>query len=132
MKLVISNKEGKARQVEFENDIKLIGLKIGDKIDGSLVGLEGFELELRGGSDNAGFPMRRDVQGAERKRILTSGGTGVKVTVRGMLKKKTVRGNTVSPATAQLNFFALKVGNPEFFNVAKAEKKEEKEEKKKK
>jgi len=126
MKLVISNKEGKARQVEIDKDGALAGMRIGEKFDGSVVGLDGFEFEIRGGSDIAGLPMRRDAQGTERRKILITGGTGAHISEEGKKIKKSVRGNTVSSSISQLNLFAVKVGNPEFFNVAKAEKKEEK------
>ena len=55
----------------------LDGMKIGDKVNGDLVEMPGYELVITGGSDNAGFPMRKDIQGSGRKRPLLSGGVGV-------------------------------------------------------
>ena len=48
----------------------LLGKKIGDSIDGNLLGFEGYTFQLTGGSDKAGFPMRWDVQGTGKKKIL--------------------------------------------------------------
>ena len=48
--------------------------KIGDIVNGEVIDLPGYELEIRGGSDSSGFPMRKDVDGTARKRILIVGG----------------------------------------------------------
>ena len=119
MKLVISDKKGKAKQIEFEDEKSLRGLKIGGKLEGSKIGFEGYEFEIRGGSDSAGFPMRRDVQGEERKRILVTDSLGAHIKRKGMRKRKTVRGNTVSISTAQLNLYVIKTGTKDIFAEAK-------------
>src|SRR6267143_4302099 len=54
-------------------------------------------------SDKDGFPMRADLPGPRRKGLLLSGGVGFHPVRPGMRKKKTVRGNTVSPDILQLN-----------------------------
>ncbi len=123
MKFVISNKKGQAKQVEVEDDNSVMGLKVGQKFDGSLIGFEGYEFEIRGGSDASGFPMRRDVQGMERKRILSNGGVGVKIKRKGMLKRKTVRGNTISNIISQINLYVVKDGKDSLFEEAKPEEK---------
>src|SRR2546428_534527 len=71
--------------------------------DGLYVGLPGYKLQITGGSDKDGFPMRSDLPGPRRKRLLLSGGVGFHPVRPGMRKKKTVRGNTVSPDILQLN-----------------------------
>jgi len=81
----------------------LVGRKIGEEIDGLFVGLPGYKLQIAGGSDKDGFPMRRDLPGPRRRRILLSGGVGFHPVRSGLRKKKTVRGNTVSPDILQLN-----------------------------
>jgi len=130
MKLVISNKEGKAKQIEIEDNVasSLYGTKIGDKVDGSKVDMEGYEFEVRGGSDDAGFPMRRDVQGSERKAILATSGIGLKIKRKGMRKRKTVAGNTIGESTAQINLYVLKEGKTSLFEEPKAEEPAEGEE----
>jgi len=116
-KLVISNpKSGKARQVEIEGETaeKLLGMKIGDEIPVSELKLNLSEifgeeipgnakLKIRGGTDKDGFPMRPDVHGPRRVRILVSRGPGFRPKERGERRKKTVRGNTISPDIVQIN-----------------------------
>jgi len=81
----------------------LVGRKIGEEIDGLFVGLPGYKLQITGGSDKDGFPMRPDVPSPRRRRILLSGGVGFHPDRPGMRKKKTIRGNTISPDILQLN-----------------------------
>ena len=80
----------------------LVGKKIGEEVDGLYVGLPGYKLQILGGSDKVGFPMRPDLPGPRRKRLLVSGGTGFHPPLPGMRKKKAVRGNTLSPDILQL------------------------------
>ncbi len=82
---------------------RFIGREIGDTVDGSAVGLDGYTLELTGGSDNAGRPMRGDVRGANLKSILVEGGTGYNPTRDGERKRVTVRGREISDDTRQIN-----------------------------
>ena len=81
----------------------LVGRRIGEEIDGLFVGLPGYKLQIAGGSDKDGFPMRHDLPGPRRRRVLLSGGVGFHPARSGVRKKKTVRGNTVSPDILQLN-----------------------------
>src|SRR3970040_1563728 len=81
----------------------LVGRRIGEEIDGLFVGLPGYKLQIAGGSDKDGFPMRHDLPGPRRRRGLLSGGVGFHPARSGVRKKKTVRGNTVSPDILQLN-----------------------------
>ena len=79
MKLVISDtKKGTAYNVELD-EIKaknLIGVKLGDEINGTPLGISGYTLKLTGGSDKTGVPMRTDVHGRVRPRIQLSKGPG--------------------------------------------------------
>ncbi len=81
----------------------LLGLKIGDEIDGSLVGLKGYKLVITGGSDISGFPMRPDIPGPVKKGVLLSGPPGFHPRERGERRRKTVRGNTIAPDIVQIN-----------------------------
>ena len=79
-KIVIGDKStGKCYQKQITEDSaeKLIGLKIGSKFAGEILDLPGYELEITGGSDYCGFPMRWDVDGSQRKVIFTVKGVGV-------------------------------------------------------
>ena len=111
-KIVISEpKSKKAWQIEKEVPL-LNGKKIGDKFDGSLVGLSGFTLEVTGGSDTDGVPMRADQDGSQRRKALLTKGVGFrgikkirkkKFKREGMKKRKYIRGNTISESIAQIN-----------------------------
>ena len=88
----------------------LVGKRIGEEVDGLYVGLAGYKLEITGGSDKDGFPMRADLPGPRRKRLLVSGGVGFHPTLPGMRRKKAVRGNTVSGDIHQLNLKIVQRG----------------------
>ena len=85
--------------------------QIGDTVNGEVIDLPGYELLITGGSDSSGFPMRKDVDGSARKRILITGGVGMKNQKRkGLRLRKMVAGNTVYEKTAQLNLKVTKWG----------------------
>jgi small subunit ribosomal protein S6e len=89
---------------QVEKDVpSLVGLKIGEKFDGSVLGLSGFTLEITGGSDKEGFPMRYDLMGSARKKALMTSGPGFRSTKRGLRRRKYIRGNTVSQDIMQVN-----------------------------
>jgi small subunit ribosomal protein S6e len=139
-KVVISDpKSRKAYQKEIEQGQSgLLGKKIGDKVSGNHIGLSGYELEITGGSDKEGFPMRRDMDGPGRKRILLSHPPGFHPKSKGRRKRKSVRGNTISVSVSQINLKVLTHGSKsieESLGVKKEAKegeapKEEKHEKK--
>lgn len=89
--------------VSDQNATRFIGRELGEEVDGSAVGLDGYTLELTGGSDNAGRPMRDDVRGPNLKSVLLEGGTGYNPTAEGERKRVTVRGREVSDNTRQIN-----------------------------
>jgi small subunit ribosomal protein S6e len=95
-------KAKKSWQVEKDAP-SLTGLKIGDKFDGSIIGLSGFTLQITGGSDKDGFPMRHDLMGIARKKALLSSGPGFRPTVNGLRRRKYIRGNTISADIVQVN-----------------------------
>ena len=76
---VINNpKTGKSYKKEGDAQI-FMGKKIRDKVDGNSIGLKGYELEITGGSDAQGFPMRGDLQVHGRKRPLIINQLNVKI-----------------------------------------------------
>ena len=95
----------------------LLGMKIGEKVKGDSIGLKGYELEITGGSDNAGFPMHKGVQGAGRGKYL-------KRLKNGALKRKTVMGNTISESISQINLKVVKKGEKELSEIFKKEETE--------
>lgn len=134
-KLVVSDpKSGKSVQREAKEEAAqaLIGMKIGDKLKGDTLDLSGYEFELTGGSDYCGFPMRKDVQGVGRKRILAVEGVGIKKKARGIKQRKTVCGNTVHEKITQLNLKVITAGKENLFEAKKEEKADAKEQPKEK
>jgi small subunit ribosomal protein S6e len=81
----------------------LIGKKIGEEFDGIFVDLPGFKLILTGGSDKDGFPMRPDLSGQRRKRVLVSKSLGFRPKDKGVRRRKAFRGNVISPDIIQIN-----------------------------
>jgi len=125
-KVVIGTKDGKCHQKEVsEEDSKnLIGKKIGDTIKGEVIGLTGYEFDITGGTDYAGFPMRKDIVGTGRKRILAVSGVGLKKKAKGLRKRKTVCGNTIHVKISQINLKVLKEGKEKLGAAPKEEAKE--------
>ena len=89
--------------VEGQDGNRFLGRSIGDVVDGSAVGLPGYELEITGGSDDAGRPMRGDVRGPALREVLLTGGTGYRPQRDGERRRITVRGAEVSEETVQIN-----------------------------
>jgi small subunit ribosomal protein S6e len=135
-KFVISEPETrKSYQLEVDQTkaIALIGKKIGDEFNGDFIGLAGYSLKITGGADKDGFPMLPSVKGPGRKRVLLSSPPGFHPKIKGQRKRKTVRGDTISDAIAQVNVKVVKKGEKPLEQLVPTkpkEKKEEKEEKK--
>lgn len=104
-KVIIASSDGSTKSIEIEGNQAqpLIGKKIGETINGAIVGLGGKSLIITGGSDIDGFPMRRDVHGGVKKGVLLSGGTGFKPKRKGSRKRKAIRGNTITDNIFQIN-----------------------------
>lgn len=103
-KLTVSDVRGRSINRELKDDDAgpLLGLQIGDYTDASVVGLEG-TLRITGGSDRSGVPMRRDIHGINRKRVLIVKGVGLQKAESGQRVRKLMRGNTISEEIYQVN-----------------------------
>ncbi len=103
-KLTISDIKGKSLSKELKDSDAnpLLGLQLGNETDASIVGLTG-KLKLTGGSDKSGIPMRNDIHGAARKRVLLSKGVGLQDAETGQRVRKLMRGNTISEEIYQIN-----------------------------
>ncbi|PXF28462.1 MAG: 30S ribosomal protein S6e [Thaumarchaeota archaeon] len=103
-KLTLSDKKGRSTSKELkDNDANpLLGLRVGQETDASIVGLQG-KIVITGGSDKSGVPMRADVHGMPRKRILIPKGVGLQDAEKGLRKRKLIRGNTISEEIYQVN-----------------------------
>lgn len=110
-KINISDK-GKAWKLEIESET-ILGKNVGEKFDGKDISadLSGYELEITGGSDIAGFPLSKDVDGLTLKALLLTKGWGMRDNRRGVRLRKTVRGKQISATTSQINLKVLKAGS---------------------
>ena len=103
-KITISDVKGKSiiKELKDSDANPLLGLTVGQETDAALVGLQG-KLKITGGSDKSGVPMRGDVLGGTRKRVLIAQGVGLQDTEKGLRKRKLLRGNTISEEIYQIN-----------------------------
>ncbi len=122
---------GRAYAVDItgSNYNHFLGKKIGDAVDGMFVGegdqsLSGYKLEITGGSDVTGRPMRPDLDGAGVKSVLVSPGVGYKgkryvkknaqvyrYKYDGIRRRRNLRGNVISQDTRQINLKVVEAGN---------------------
>ena len=121
----------------FQKEIKdamarpFIGLNIGETIKGDSFELGGYELQITGGSDYCGFPMRSGILG-QRKKITIYGGVGFKGSEKGIQRRKTVCGHKIHENISQINLKVLKAGSKklnEIFGVAEESSKDKSGEK---
>lgn len=134
-KLVISDGTGRSISQELKDRAAqpLVGVRIGNVVDSSVIGIESGKVKITGGSDKSGTPMRSDVHGGVKKYVLMSEGVGAKHLEGGRVRKL-VRGNMVTEEIYQLNLRLVEGKLPEKTKeeapIAEAEP--AKEEKKKK
>ncbi|TFG24246.1 MAG: 30S ribosomal protein S6e [Promethearchaeota archaeon] len=109
--------KGLSKLIEIdEKRFRFENLKIGDTIKGGLIGFPNYEFQITGGSDSSGFPMRKNVHGPVKKKILVSKrGTGYKPLRKGQKKRKTVRGNEITYDMTLINLKIVKYGEAELF-----------------
>ncbi len=115
------------------NANQFLGKRIGDVVDGIFVGdgettLAGYKLEITGGSDKIGTPMRADLDGGNRKAVLVSESVGYKghklvhktkggekkrfrYKPDGLRKRRKFRGNAITQDTRQINLKVIEQGN---------------------
>jgi small subunit ribosomal protein S6e len=105
-KVIISDTEtGTSKVVELEEAraVPFIGRRLGETIDGAVVDLPAHKVQITGGSDRDGVPMRGNVHGGVRRRVVLSGGAGFSPNKKGERRRKTVRGSTITDEIAQIN-----------------------------
>ena len=125
--------------VSGNNLSQFLGKKIGDVVDGIFVGegeltLAGYKLEVTGGSDKTGTPMRSDLSGGVRQSILVTESTGFKghslvhktkggekkrfrYKPDGMRKRRYFRGNTITQDTRQINLKVVEAANKSLADI---------------
>lgn len=120
-------------EISGDNAAQFLGRSIGDEVDGIYIGdgettLSGYKLQITGGSDKTGTPMRADIDGGGRKSVLVHASTGFKGTVRvtkskkgekrvfrskpaGMRKRRNFRGRIITADTRQINLKVIEAGS---------------------
>jgi small subunit ribosomal protein S6e len=116
-KLVIGAKDGKSYQKEIKSPEadNILKRHIGETFSGDLIGFEGYEFKITGGSDKCGFPMRKGIQ-EPRKMVLIGKGVGfsgknrTKNKQKGLVRRRTVCGERVTKIIRQVNIQVVKEG----------------------
>lgn len=130
-KINISEKSGKTYKLELDTE-EFLGKQLHDKINGKdlLPDMEGYELEITGASDKAGFTAMKEVPGVGLKKLLLGYGKAMRQRPRkegkkkpsnprpkGLRLRRTVRGRVISPEIVQINLKVLKQGNKELSEI---------------
>ena len=105
-KVIVSDPEdGTSKVIELDEvrATPLIGRRIGETIDGAVVDMPAYKLLIRGGSDTDGVPMRPNVHGGGRRKVILSSGAGFNPKRKGERKRKTVRGDIITDEIIQIN-----------------------------
>lgn len=105
-KIIISDPDsGTSKTVELEETrtVPLIGRRVGEILDGAVVGLSGHKVRITGGSDKDGFPIRPNVHGGVRRKVILGGGVGFNPKDEGQRRRKMVRGNVITDEIVQIN-----------------------------
>lgn len=105
-KVIVSDPQtgtSKVVEVEEARAASFIGRRMGETIDGAAVDLPAHKVQILGGSDSDGVPMRVNVHGGVRRSVVLSGGAGFKPKREGERRRKTVRGNIVTDEIVQIN-----------------------------
>jgi small subunit ribosomal protein S6e len=109
----------------------LVGKIIGEKFNGDILGLSGYELQITGGTDKDGFPIHHQVHGPGRKKIVLAYPPCFHPKLKGQRKRKMVRGNTISRDIVQINCKIVKTGTKPIEQLIKIEEKQAAPEEKK-
>jgi small subunit ribosomal protein S6e len=130
-KINISTKEGKTFHLESESQ-GLIGKELNGNVSGNDVSpdLQGFEFEISGASDKAGFPSLEQIDGTSLGKVLLSYEKGMKKRPKregkwkrsdnkpkGLRLRKTARGKVISEDIVQINLKTLKEGDKKLSEV---------------
>ena len=93
-----------------EKSNALVGKFVGEEIDGIFLDLPGYRLKITGGSDKSGVPMRGDIEGSQRRRLLMKDSVGFNPLCDGQRKRKLIRGRSLSRDISQINLKVIEYG----------------------
>jgi small subunit ribosomal protein S6e len=104
-----------------EKSNALVGKYIGEEIDGIFLDLPGYRLKITGGSDGSGVPMRGDISGNHRRRLLLTDSVGFTPVKDGQRKRKLIRGKNLSGDISQINLKIIVYGPKSIEELLKPE-----------
>lgn len=131
LKINIGTKEGKTWKLDIESEA-FDGKELNQTIKGEefYPELAGYEFEITGASDKAGFSHMNELEGVGLGKILLNYGKGMKKRPKhegkrkrtknrpkGLRLRKTFRGKIISKDTHQINLKILKVGGKKLNEV---------------
>ena len=123
-KTVIADPKNKTTYQKVLSEDKsnaLVGKHVGEEIDGIFVELPGYRLKITGGSDKSGVPMRGDVSGNQRRKILMRDSVGFNPVKAGQRRRKLIRGRTLSGDVSQINLKVVDYGPKSIEELLKQE-----------
>ncbi len=113
-KVVVNDvKTGKSYNVAVSGNhaASLTRMSLGDVIDGVFVGLPGYKLKITGGSDKTGTPMRSDLPGNRKVKLLLSDSLGFHEKYHGERKRTAICGRVISESISQINMKVTEYGD---------------------
>ena len=105
-KVILSDPDnGKSQVLELDGvrAVPLVGRRLGETLDGAALGFGGYKVKIAGGSDKDGFPMRSDIHGGVKTRVVMAQGVGFHPASRGQRRRKTIRGSVITDEVVQIN-----------------------------
>lgn len=129
MNIVVSDPQTRKAYPKAVEQMPFVGKKIGDEVNLSEIGLDGYKGIITGGSDKTGTPMINRLPGTTRKKLLVFPGVGFRKGEKGERRKRPLRGNTVGEDIHQLNVKVTQSGSTKLEELLgkKEEKAEAKE-----
>jgi small subunit ribosomal protein S6e len=105
-KVIVSDPQtgtSKVLELEEARTAPFIGRRIGEVLDGAAVDMPATKVQITGGSDKDGVPMKPNVHGGVRRKVVLGGGVGFKAKKHGERRRKAVRGNILTDEIVQIN-----------------------------
>ena len=83
--------------------------------------LPGYRLKITGGSDNSGVPLRGDIDGNQRRKLLMTKSVGFNPSRDGQRRRKLIRGRNLSSEVSQINLKVIEHGPKSIEELLKPE-----------
>ena len=113
-KVVLSDtKTGKAYNIATTGAAatSLIGKSVGQEVDATPLGFDGYTIKITGASDRNGTPARQSLPISGRRRALLRGGVGFNPVMEGQRRRKMIRGSEITADFVQVNAIVTQYGS---------------------